>query len=112
MFKEFKWLLRAGLVIIVMGIIIFYGSWPYLWQDLLFGTERVFGFYKTIGTTARIDSRFEGPWGINMYPIFWIFTTTPPLILFLSILGSIYGLWRIVRKKDETALIFLLWFCR
>jgi hypothetical protein len=70
----------------------------------------VINFYKTIGLTQNIDSRFLGPFGINLYPLQWIIYTTPPIILFLFLIGIFTAAFRIGKEKDKISLLFILWF--
>jgi hypothetical protein len=87
---KIKFLLSLSLIPII-GFIIFFVSWPYLWQDPIYGLERVFSFYKTIGTATTEAN--------NYYALKWIFYTTPPIILVLSIIGLL----------NRPPLIFILW---
>lgn len=87
---------------------IFLGSWPYLWADPINNFLKIFFYYKGIGTGP---ANFPGYvfYGFDLYPFFWIITTTPPLILFLSALG-IAGTFLYWKKSDKTAFLWLLWF--
>lgn len=92
-----------------LGIAIFIGSWPYLWSDLFPNLKGVFDFYETIGFTSSINTNFLGPWRINTFPIQWIIFTTPPVILFFSIVGILSAVFRFRQEKDKISLLFLLW---
>lgn len=92
-----------------LGFGIFLASWPYLWQDLIGGLERVTKFYRTIGLTESIDPRYVGAFGINTYAAKWIVFTTPIVILCLSIIGLFVGLRHLKDDKDKVTLMFLLW---
>ena len=71
----------------LIGFGIFIGSWPYLWQDIFAGIERVFGFYKrTLVCTPIIDTSYIGPFNLNYYAIKWIISTTPPILLVLFVI--------------------------
>lgn len=100
--KENLKLLLTGVFAVSIGMIIFYGSWPFLWQDIIGGTMKVFGFYKGIGTAAST--------GINAYPLIWIIATTPLIILALFFAGA----WKIIadfkRDKEFLGLILILGF--
>lgn len=108
--KQFTRLLPFAVLAIVIGLVIFIGSWPYLWGDIINNLERVVGFYKGIGLGSVADPRFIGPLKTNLYPIFWIITTTPPVTLVLALLGIIFSLVRFRKEKDKVSLLFLLWF--
>lgn len=102
-------LIFTGLIAFFIGVIIFYGTWPYIWQDIIAGTLRFVGFYKQIGTGYNFDTRFISLFGINTYPLLWIVYTTPIIILILTFFGII-GLFR-DRKTDKymSGLLFVLW---
>lgn len=102
-------LILAGIAAPFIGLVIFIGLWPYLWQDIPLGLTKVFGFYKTIGTTTSIDSRFIWHFGLDIFPIKWIINTTPIVILFLSGVGIFYSLLFFKNEKNKTSLLFFLW---
>ena len=106
--KNSKLIISAVLATFV-GIAIFIGSWPYLWMNLDKGIFKMLRFYKVIGTTTSFDSRYIGPFGMNVYPIKWILYTTPLVILVFGLIGTLYSLFRIRSKKDDFLLVVLLW---
>lgn len=87
--------------------LIFFLSWPYLWQDPLGHTLNIFRYYKEIGTGGLGQPQYLLFRGFNLFPITWILITTPPLILFLTILG-IFGVFKKRKEKGKTAFLFLL----
>lgn len=93
---------------IIIIAVIFVGSWPFLWSDPVNNFLKIFLYYKGIGTGA---ANFPGYVfrGFDLYPIFWIITTTPPLVLLLSALG-IAGTVLSWKKSDKTIFLWLLWF--
>lgn len=93
----------------ILGLLIFIATWPYLWSDPIERIGHVVGFYKGIGLTANIDSRFQGPFGLNNYPIQWIAYTTPLVTLFFALIGLGYALYRYIKLKDLNVVLFLLW---
>ncbi len=102
-------ILVSGIIAILIGFGIFVGSWPYLWPDIFGKISDVVKFYREIGSaTGLADIRFIGPFGINMYPVIWIITTTPPVILILSAVGIIYGIVNF-RKQKQIFILFLFW---
>ena len=107
--KENIKLFYVGILAFILGLIIFYSTWPFLWQDVISGTAKFLGFYKGIGTGSSFDVRFIGPLGINTYPIIWIAYTTPVVILALLMLGIFGVLAKIRKTKYATGLLFLLW---
>lgn len=102
-------LLLSFLLIPSLGYLIFVAAWPYLWADPIGRTLGVAKFYKSIGTTTSFDPRFQGPFGINLYPLIWIITTTPLVTLALVAIG-VLGI--IFQKKTHNRLftaLVLLW---
>lgn len=93
---------------ILLIAVIFVGSWPFLWADPVNNFLKIFLYYKGIGTGA---ANFPGYvfHGFDLYPIFWIITTTPPLVLLLCGLG-IAGTFLYWKKSDKTAFLWLMWF--
>lgn len=87
--------------------IIFFLSWPYIWQDPLGHTLNIFRYYKEIGTGGLGQPQYLIFGGFNLFPIIWILITTPPLILFLTILG-IFGVFKKRKEKEKTAFLFLI----
>lgn len=88
-------------------IIIFFITWPYLWQNPVNNTLNIFKYYQEIGTGGKGQINFLLPGNINIFPIVWIIITTPPLILFLTILGIATSLF--IKDKEKTAILWLLW---
>ncbi len=84
---------------------IFFGTWPYLWQDFINNTVSVFQYYKDIGTETNFQpSFFIGD--LNTYAIRWIILTTQPILLFSFILGLI----RIRGEWKKNSCVLVLWF--
>ncbi|HWA52015.1 MAG TPA: glycosyltransferase family 39 protein [Patescibacteria group bacterium] len=103
-------ILFAAIFAFAIGILIFVVFWPYLWPDPIGRVQNVIQFYKDIGiATGPVDPRFSGPLGINYYPVFWIITTTPPIVLIFSGAGVIFGIINF-KKHKEISILFLLWF--
>ena len=94
---------------LIMLLILYIFS-PYLWQDPIGRFMEIFNYYKSIGTEplAPEMSRFLVR-GWNIYPIVWIFYTTPLPILFLSLVGISYSLFLFLGRKSEIAFLILLW---
>lgn len=107
--RDNKRLIITTFVAVFLGLILFVGSWPYLWADPIARIDSVFKFYKIIGLTKDVNYNFLGPLGINTYALKWIAATSPLPILFLSIVGVIFSLTNIFKEKKKTSLLFLLW---
>lgn len=108
LFKNSK-IILAAFAAAALGILIFIGTWPYLWPDPIETIGRVIGFYKEIGLTSDFDARFLGPFGINTYPLQWIIYTTPIVTLILAILGILATTLRFKCEKHKVSFLFLLW---
>lgn len=102
-------LIAVGFVAFLMGLTIFYSTWPYIWQDFIGGTLRFVGFYKDLGTGFTFDPRYITFFGINTYPPLWILYTTPIIILILAFIGIIEIFKNFKNDKNYTGLLFILW---
>jgi hypothetical protein len=101
----------AGLVATLIGFVIVFVTWPYLWSDPIGRIQNVIHFYKDIGTaTGPIDPRFMAPFGTNLYPIIYIITITPVLVLIFAIFGIIFLLKNFKKDKKALAVLSLIWF--
>lgn len=99
----------GGIIAPVACLILFVGSWPYLWPDPINRIKGVFSFYKEIGTSSSFNPNFLGPLGMNTYPIQWIIYTTPVVILIFGAVGILVACKRLKFEKDKVSLLFLLW---
>lgn len=92
--------------LLVWGLL--YSTWPFLWHNSFSHFMEILKYYKGIGTdTAHVNGYYiKG--GFNLFAIYWIVTTTPPLVLLLALIGLIYAF----KKTDKyyTSLLWLLWF--
>ena len=108
-FKKNTKLIVALITAPILGVSIFVGTWPLFWSDPIHKVSRIVAFYKTIGTGLSIDQRFIGPFGINTYAIQWILYTTPLVILFLAIVGTVTIVSDRHKELKVESMIFLLW---
>ncbi len=99
-----------GLMLVpILSIIIFVGSWPFLWHHSLENFFNIVGYYKQIGTGFNYQTKdFYLPFGFNSYSIIWITTTTPPWVLLLLVIG-IFAAIKKIKLKENTSLLWLLW---
>ncbi len=104
-----KKIFLGGIPAALIGVVIFFASWPYLWPDPIERVQQVFRFYRRLGVASNPDLRYFGPFGISTYPTQWILYTTPIIILTLSIIGIFFVFRRFKREKDNVSLLFLLW---
>lgn len=98
-------------LIAVMGFLIFFVSWPYLWQSPFHNIMQVFAWYRHIGTSTNYEPSFL-LYGFNLYPALWIVFATPLSVLLLSTVGIYSSIHSIVKRdKNQSLLILvLLWF--
>jgi hypothetical protein len=99
----------AFLLVPVIAFLILVSTWPYLWQDVISGLVKVFGYYEGIGTTGAgggIEKLFE----YNTYPFKWIFFTTPVVTLIFAVIGFIVSVFNLKKDRNKLELLFLLWF--
>lgn len=95
----------------IIVFIIFFGSWPYLWQDLYHNTLSVFVYYKDIGIGSG-QTNYHILNGFNLFPITWIIITTPPIVLILGTIGFFTILINMIKRLNDsyfTGLLLLLW---
>lgn len=91
----------------VIALFIFFLHWPFLWQDILTNTQKVLSYYADIGLESNfVESVSAGRF--NTYPILWISTTTPPLLLVFLFLGFLF-LIKKVRGKSAVLLLWTFW---
>lgn len=90
---------------IIFGI--FFGSWPFLWQDPIVSLPASLRWYQDIGTGQATYGIFLSN-GLNLFAPLWILFSTPPYFLFLTFIGIITA---IVRRKENSSapLLWLLW---
>lgn len=106
--KSYRKVFLASLFAPLIGIFIFFISWPYLWSDPLGNAANVVGFYKELGITKSQDPNFLGPMGTNSYPLQWIIYTAPPVTLTFAALGIAVAAKRLRKEKDKISVLFLL----
>lgn len=86
---------------------IFFASWPFLWQDPIGNIWEVIKWHEMLGTGYTHDGIFVLG-HFNIYAIYWIYATTPPWMLFLTIIGIFFTL-KNGGKDEKTALLWLFW---
>lgn len=106
--KKQKKVWVAFILVPLIGLLILVSTWPYLWQDIIFGLTKVIGYYKQIGTN-NLNSGIHQLLKFNFYPIKWIVFTTPVVTLFFLILGLIISVSGIKQDKQKVKLLLLLW---
>lgn len=88
--------------------IIFFGTWPFLWQDPIGNLIEVFKYYENIGG-GRATLGYFLQSGINAYPLVWITITTSPWVLLLFLLGLLKTI-KNDNLKFKTGTLWLIWF--
>lgn len=93
---------------IALGILFAFS--PYLWANPVGHFLEIVKYYQEVGrgTPSEVSEYIINGW--NTYPLVWIIYTTPLPILFLSIIGFGYSAFLVIKKKNDTALLVLLWF--
>jgi len=104
-----RWLIPSIIYFPLIAILIFWGSWPYLWTDPIPRFLTVIKYYTTIGINPNFDSSFIF-FGFNTYAVQWILYTTPLITLFLTFFGIAYALTQGWKEKEKTSLLIFIWF--
>lgn len=91
----------------IIVLALFYILWPFLWENSFEHLLKIIGYYKDIGTGFEYQPGFY-IWKFNLYPIFWILTTTPPVTIILCILGLLYSLND--KTKEKSHILWMFWF--
>ena len=95
--------------IIAFGI--FFGSWPWVWQNPVKNIAQSLGYYRQIGlTTAPMMLGNYYVWGFNTYAAQWIYFTTPIVTLILAVVGIAGTVWFGLKEKYKTSLYVLFLF--
>jgi len=108
--KEKYSLLLSFLLYPIVGLFVFYASWPIFWPNPLKGLLMVIDYYKWIGINPNFDQRFITFFHLNTYALQWVANTTPFVILFLTFCGFIYVIKNFLKQKDKISVLVLLWF--
>ncbi len=107
--KKYITLLPSVVLYPVIVIIIFYISWPFLWNSPISNFLKVVGYYRDIGINPGFDTRFITYFGINTYAAQWIAFSTPLVTLFFSFFGLVFFLTKGLREKKNTSLLIFFW---
>lgn len=106
-FLSKKILITIILFPIVM-ILIFFISWPFLWQDLIGNTLSVLKYYKEIGIERGAQPNLI--LGIfNPVAFWWIIYTTQPIMLVAFLLGLV-SFRKLSKQQKYLFILWLLWF--
>jgi len=100
------------LVFLLFPLIILFillAFWPYLWQDPIYNFWQAVRYYKDIGTGASYEKSFLTIGGFNLYPWVWISLTTPPVVLLLTIFGTLF-IFKGKRFEDKVEYLWLFSF--
>lgn len=92
---------------IIFGIFVY--LWPYLWANSVGNFFNIARYYKDIGTGINYQSQNFYWMKFNVYAIYWIIITTPPVVLFLSLIGLLSIVFG-KTTKNKTEILWLLWF--
>lgn len=102
-----RWVI-AFLIFPFISFFILFAFWPHLWQDPIANLISVFKYYQEIGTGTDYQTAYLVFGRFNLFPVYWILITTPPVILIFTIIGIFFALKN--RIKEKTAILWLLWF--
>lgn len=108
--KDYGSVFLSGVMAVIIGVLIFFTTWPYLWDDPVNKILGVLSFYKEIGIEENPNRAYLTIFNINTYPFLWILYTTPINILVLFIIGFIRLIKKSFSKVDRVSALFLIWF--
>lgn len=91
----------------ILITILFYLTWPFLWQHPRGNLLKVIDYYRGIGTGGGYETSYRFLKVFNTYPIFWIIVTTPPFFLILTLVGILSGFK--LKEKTKVFYLWLLW---
>lgn len=94
---------------VIMFLILYIFS-PYLWQNPVGNFIQIVNYYKEIGVGTPVEQSKYLVLGWNIYPLLWIFYTTPLPVLSLSVIGFCTSLFLFFKKRHEISFLILLWF--
>lgn len=106
-YHKFWWLLFIY-PLVMFGILFI--SYPYLWQNPIRNFLDTFSYYKEVGFDIDYTPQFRTLFGFNTYAGIWIIITTYPLVLALSLFGTIVAFIKFFKSKNTLTLLFLFWF--
>ncbi len=113
LFRNFLLLPKAYLFTLFLGpllvIATFILTWPNMWQHFPSSILDVLKYYKDVGTGAVYQPDNFFILGFNFFPILWIIFTTPPIVLILSVVGTVSSFINKEKYKGVT-MLWLLWF--
>lgn len=74
----------------LIAVGIFYGSWPWLWQNPIGNLAQSLGYYRRMGIVSvpALPTQYY-VFGLNTYALQWILFTTPVVTLLLSLIGML-----------------------
>lgn len=84
----------------ILVFLVFFASWPFLWQNPVTNISKFIAYYKGVGI---------GSSDFSMYAAEWIIYITPVITLFLLGIGILATVIRTKNEKNKTSLLWLLW---
>ena len=97
-----------------LAVLVMVAAWPWLWDDPVGKLSASWDFFKVVGYRMPLLYYGKMYWaGVDVpkgYPFGILILQTPLEITLLSILGTLVGLYRVVKKRDPWALLVLIWF--
>lgn len=103
-----EWIL-VFLISFIIPFAILYLLWPYLWFNGFSGILNILNYYLEEGTGSTADISGFNFFGFNFFTLIWIIITTPLPILALSSIGIVWLFNQLVRQKNHTSLLLILW---
>lgn len=84
----------------ILVFLVFFASWPFLWQNPISNMSKFISYYKSVGISSG---------GFSAYAAKWILYITPVIALFLLGIGILVTMIRTKNEKHKVSLLWLLW---
>jgi len=95
----------------IIAFAVFILTWPYLWHDILVGTVEMILYYIDVGSGRNLEVYRDFIFGgVNFYPFYYIFVTTPLSMLILFMIGISVSIYKFFKRGEEVYLLILVWF--
>ncbi|MDP3940764.1 MAG: glycosyltransferase family 39 protein [bacterium] len=107
---QLAWIVKYLLLIQVIAVVVFYLSWPYLWEHTFNRFISTIQYYLGIGTGKAYQDASFFFLGFNTYPLLYFFYTTPFPTLVLLCIGIISAIRQLLKAQSKVLVLWMLMF--